>query len=183
MSVIQPLIIKDLLYSSPFSPQKLYRYLEISKLIVVSIVLFYILPTIPFQMVHSQVINDVVAIPSKIKVGDIIQIGATVVNNSSNTISFPGGPYGSPLSVKFDNHNNIVLQPQPLCGLRSSSVHLQPGSAMQVRTPGCGAGFIFKAVNSAKVNAKITFSYTKGNLIGSILPNNITTSFPLNIYP
>src|SRR5690349_637795 len=55
---------------------------------------------------------DLQAIPKTVKVSDTFRLSATIINNSTNTISFIGG-CESPLSATFDQH--VSTEQSPHC--------------------------------------------------------------------
>jgi len=169
-----------------FTWHVLLAYKKLSKFrVIISLVLFIILigniNAVPLQIVHAQVVKDIVTNPKNIKVGDIFQINVTIINNSTKPIAFPGNPHDSPISVVFRSNNVVILGNQATCGLRSFTVDLLPGQTISVSAPGCGAGIAFKATGFGRASAEITFSYETSPVPGKTISNSITKSFQFDI--
>jgi len=100
--------------------------------------------------------------PLNVQVGDAIRLNATIVNNTPNTITFPG-LCDSPLSAEFDA--NVVIEQHPAC-LGFSIVELKSGEKTSVTGP--ASGIVYRASNAGLTNAKVTFTYSAGDEVRSI---------------
>jgi predicted secreted protein with PEFG-CTERM motif len=108
---------------------------------------------------------------SNIHVGDSIEINATVVNNSPNTIYFNGGCV-SPLSVIFDKN---VATGQAMGCFAIFNANLKPGQNTTVVGP--GSANLYNATSSGITDANVTFSYNAENKS----QNTISKSFTFDI--
>ena len=95
--------------------------------------------------------------PSNIHIGDSIQINATIINNSSNTISFNSGCM-SPLSATFDKNVGVS---QAMGCFAIYVENLKPGENTTVVGPSNSISYI--ANSTGATNANVTFSYTTEN--------------------
>lgn len=135
----------------------MYNFKVITCQIILLTVLIIVLGVRP-EMANAQFLENIRTDPPSLRIGDTFTIAGHIVNNSPDTMSFPGGPYGSPLSIEFRN-SNVVLEHQPACSARSYTFNLEPGKDTTIIAPGCGEGIIFKAANSGQVTAIVTFTY------------------------
>lgn len=107
---------------------------------------------------NSVQIQDIQVQPSTIRVGDDFNITATLVNNSTDTISVHNDCL-SPFSVTFDSHATIDVE-KP-CIYFAISKLVKPGEKITVHGP--GANIAYRAIETGVANATITFSYTGEN--------------------
>jgi hypothetical protein len=96
-------------------------------------------------------------IPSKITVGNRFNIGVTVFNNSSSTITFTNGTCispPSPLSVTFNGNSMIESQPSAAgTPCKAQQVTLTPGEHSQI------SGITYAATAPGTTNATMIFKY------------------------
>ena len=109
--------------------------------------------------------------PSNIHVEDSIQINATIINNSSNTISFNSGCM-SPLSATFDKNVGVG---QAMGCFAIYAENLKPGENATVVGPSNSISYIANSAGST--NANVTFTYTTENKS----QNAVSKSFSFDI--
>lgn len=119
--------------------------------------------------------------PSTIKVGDVFDINATLVNNSTNTINVKNG-CGGPFSVVFDSHASVFLK--KICNWMAIQIILKPGENITGTSLASNLGY--NATSSGITNATVTFSYdvinsTNSNLTSSMQTMNVSKSFLFTI--
>lgn len=110
---------------------------------------------------------------STIHVGDNITLIATIVNNSSNTISFSPYTENRDISATFDRGVSIVgggILPVP------SGFGLNSGNQTTVTIP--NSEFTFKAIESGIVHSEITLNY---GIVNSGI-HSVTAPFTFYIY-
>ncbi len=122
---------------------------------------------------NSAQIQDIQIQPSTIKVGDNFNITATLVNNSTDTISIHNDCL-SPFSVAFDSHATIDVE-KP-CIYFAISKLIKPGGNITVSGP--GSNIAYRAIDAGTANATITFSHTDENQSNS---NASFTGNPVSI--
>ncbi len=118
--------------------------------------------------------------PSTIKVGDNFNITATLVNNSTDTISVHNDCL-SPFSVTFSHATVDVEKP---CIYFAISKLIKPGENITVTGP--GSNIAYRATDAGVANATITFSYTDENQTNSntsVNPSNLSKSILFTILP
>ncbi len=120
--------------------------------------------------VNSVQIQNVQVQPSIIRVGDNFNITATLVNNSTDTISVHNDCI-SPFSVAFDSHATVDVE-KP-CIYFAISKLLKPGESITVSGP--GSNIAYRATDAGIANTTITFSYTGENQTNS---NTLPTANP-----
>jgi hypothetical protein len=121
-------------------------------LISVTLFSYYTKPSIADNQNNIEIL-DVHTDPLTIHVGDIFTVAATVVNNSTKTISF-NSVCISPLSVDFDK--NVSTENSIGC-YALSKVFLKPGENMTVTGP--SSSIQYNATSAGTTNANMTFSY------------------------
>ena len=120
--------------------------------------------------VNSVQIQNVQVQPSIIRVGDNFNITATLVNNSTDTISVHNDCI-SPFSVAFDSRATVDVE-KP-CIYFAISKLLKPGESITVSGP--GSNIAYRATDAGIANTTITFSYTDENQTNS---NTLPTANP-----
>jgi hypothetical protein len=107
---------------------------------------------------YSVQIQEIQVQPSTIRVGNDFNITATLVNNSTDTISVHNDCL-SPFSVAVDSHATIDVE-KP-CIYFAISKLIKPGEKITVHGP--GSNIAYRATDTGVANATITFSYTDQN--------------------
>ena len=113
-------------------------------------------------------------------VGDNFNITATLVNNSTGTISVHNDCL-SPFSVTFSHATVDVEKP---CIYFAISKLIKPGENITVTGP--GSNIAYRATDAGVANATITFSYTDENQTSSntsVNPSNLSKSILFTILP
>jgi hypothetical protein len=136
----------------------------------------------PIQATNMDKVNvlNLKVNPATIRAGDTFSINATIVNNSTNTISIHNG-CGGPFSVVFDNHATIYLK--KICNWMAVQIILKPGENTTVTSLTSNLGY--NASSAGNVNANVTFSYDIRNQSSSDLSNignTISKSLLFTIY-
>jgi hypothetical protein len=144
--------------------------------------------SLSYQSVYAQSLGartvqlvGIHTIPSIVIVGNYFRIGATVINNSPNTIAFIGGPCDSPLSATFDLEQHVPhvsVQHGASCLAVAHLVKLQPGQSASVTGP--SSGTIYRAVAAGQTTAVVTFHYHIEQYYGS---SSVSKSFVFTIHP
>ncbi|MDE1818772.1 MAG: hypothetical protein KGI19_09240 [Thaumarchaeota archaeon] len=106
-------------------------------------------------------IQNIQVKPPIIKVGDNFNITATLVNNSTDTISVHNDCL-APFSVTFSHATIDVEKP---CIYFAISKFIKPGENITVSGPGSNIAYL--ATDAGVANATITFSYTDENQTNS----------------
>ncbi|MGI0062820.1 MAG: hypothetical protein ACREBA_10255, partial [Nitrosotalea sp.] len=124
-------------------------------------------------------IQNIQVRPSIIKVGDNFNITATLVNNSTDTISVHNDCL-SPFSVTFSHATVDVEKP---CIYFAISKLIKPGESITVSGP--GSNIAYRATDAGIANATIAFSYTDENQTSSTFanPSIISKSILFTILP
>ncbi len=105
-------------------------------------------------------IQNILAQPYIIKVGDTFTVNATLVNNSTNTILLQHGVCDGPFSVLFDNHVT-VNQNQIMCPMIAMLQKIEPGEKITITSP--GSALTYMATEAGTANATITIPYSMRN--------------------
>ncbi|MHB8602597.1 MAG: Hint domain-containing protein [Nitrosotalea sp.] len=108
---------------------------------------------------------------SSIKVGDTFAINATLVNNSTNTITVKNG-CGGPFSVTFDGHAKVELK--KVCNWMAIQIILHPGE--NITGSSLASNLSYRAIASGTANTTITFSYVIDNKTSNLSFDNNSTS-------
>lgn len=96
--------------------------------------------------------------PSTILIGDIFAINATLVNNSTNTITVKSGCEGL-FSVLFDTHAKVEVK--KVCNWMAIQIILKPGE--NITGSSVASNLAYRAMYPGTANATITFSYIVAN--------------------
>lgn len=112
--------------------------------------------------IHAENQDDIMIVnpqvQSTIKVGDTFAINATLVNNSTNTITVKNG-CGGPFSVTFDGHAKVELN--KVCNWMAIQIILHPGE--NITGSSLASNLAYRAIAPGTGNATITFSYVIDN--------------------
>ena len=130
--------------------------------------------------INSVQIQNIQVQPSTIMVGDNFNITATLVNNSTGTISVHNDCL-SPFSVTF---SHAIVDVEKPCIYFAISKLIKPGENITVTGP--GSNIAYRATDAGVANATITFSYTDENQTSSntsVNPSNLSKSILFTILP
>lgn len=108
--------------------------------------------------------------PSTINVGDMFDINATLVNNSTNIINVVNG-CGGAFSVSFNDHATVNLK--KICNWMPIRVIVKPGENFTATSLTSNLGY--NATSPGTTNATITFSYNIANQTSPSLTFNAQT--------
>ena len=111
------------------------------------------------KLVHAENIGDVEiqnlnVKPDAIMVGDSFSINASIMNNSTNTISVHNS-CGGPFSVAFDDHATVNVE--KICNWMPIQIILKPGEITPLTS--LVSNLSYNASSSGEVNANVTLSY------------------------
>src|SRR5574337_554606 len=127
-----------------------------NKTIAIAAILIMIASTVTsFQPVHAasaaniEVANLQVS-PSLVRVGDEFAINATLVNNSTDTITVHNGCGGAFVTV-FDNHVSVGIK--KVCNLTAAQIILKPGESIPVTS--LASNLAYNASSAGNVNANV----------------------------
>jgi len=125
-------------------------------------------------------IQNIQVQPTAVKIGNIFTLNATLVNNSSNTVSVGHGACEAPFSVSFDNHVHVTKN-NLNCTSQMVLQKLDPGEKILVTSP--YIDLVYKAVSDGISNAVVTFSYFKWDATTqSDVEKTISEPFSFTIY-
>jgi hypothetical protein len=137
-----------------------------------------------FQPVHATSaanieITNLQVSPSLVKVGDEFAINATLVNNSTDTITVHNGCGGAFVTV-FDNHATVGLK--KVCNELAAQIILKPGDIIPVTS--LASNLAYNASSAGNVNANVTVTYSSANqsLTASDTSSTVSKSFLFTIY-
>ena len=118
---------------------------------------------------------DIQPTPSNVKTGNTFELLATVVNNSPDTITLPGGRCDSPLTAFF--MANVVIRQDQFqgCTAPSTPFELNPGEEVTVAGP--VPGTLYQAIKPGETPATATVYYLTENM----QPGNVTKPFVFTI--
>jgi hypothetical protein len=130
------------------------RTASIAIILAISVIII-----IGMQPVHADGTNKINILnlkvsPAIIRVGDEFAINATLVNNSTDTITVHNG-CGGPLAVVFDNHATVNVK--KICNWMAIQIILKPGENITVTS--LASNLAYNASSSGTVNANVTVSY------------------------
>ena len=112
-------------------------------------------------------ITNIQVQPATIKVGDTFTINATLVNNSTNTITVKNG-CGGPFSVLFDTHAKVEVK--KVCNWMPIQIILPPGES--IIGSNLPSNLAYRAMSSGAANATVAFLYVVDNKISPNLPSD-----------
>lgn len=156
-----------------------------NKTIAIAAILIMITSSLTsFQPVHAASAADIEITnlqisPSLVKVGDEFAINATLVNNSTRTITVHNGCEGAFVTV-FDNHATVGLK--KVCNWLAAQIILQPGESIPVTS--LLSNLAYNASSAGDVNANVTITYSSANqsLATSNTSSTVSKSFLFTIY-
>ncbi len=96
--------------------------------------------------------------PSLVRVGDEFAINATLVNNSTDTITVHNGCGGAFVTV-FDSHATVDVK--KVCNWMAAQIILKPGESIPVTS--LASNLAYNADSSGNVNANVTVTYSSAN--------------------
>jgi hypothetical protein len=139
-------------------------------------------PTSTSSHVKGVKVLRVHTVPSTVAVGNTFNLRATVVNNSTTTITFDNGTCISPLSVTFDK--NAVTEPHlTTAACKSQTATLKPGGQSPILNPNL-SGKIYRATAPGATNATLIFKYGAVLLPSkSHVSDSTTRVYTFNILP
>jgi hypothetical protein len=118
---------------------------------------------------------DIQPTPLNVKTGNTFELLATVVNNSPDTITLPGGRCDSPLTAFF--MANVVIRQDQFQGCTAPSTPFELNPGEQVTVAGPVPGTLYQAVKPGKTPATATVYYLTENM----QPGNVTKPFVFTI--
>jgi len=125
-------------------------------------------------------IQNIQVLPTVVKIGNVFTVNATLLNNSSNTVSVWHGVCEAPFSVTFDNHVH-VSENNLNCTTNLILQKLDPGEKITATSP--YIDLVYKAVESGNSSATVTFSYHRFDPITqSDIEKSISKSFSFAIH-
>jgi hypothetical protein len=130
------------------------KNIAITIILVVSMIAIVGLQPIWAQGTNKLDVLNLQVSPGTIKVGDMFSINATLVNNSTDTITVHNG-CGGAFSVVFDNHATVNLK--KICNWMAVQIILKPGQNTTVTSQ--YSNLEYNATSSGAANANVTFSY------------------------
>lgn len=151
---------------------------------IVAILIMTISSVTSFQPAHATSaanieITNLQVSPSLVRVGDEFAINATLVNNSTDTITVHNG-CGGVFVTSFDNHATVGLK--KVCNWMAVQIILQPGESIPVTS--LASNLAYNASSVGNVNANVTVTYSSGNqsLTASDTSSTVSKSFLFTIY-
>jgi len=140
-------------------------------------------------MDHTKVHNQIEGIkilrvhtkPSTVYVGEAFNIEGVVINNSTDTITFPNGTCNSPVSLDFDKNVLIENRGIALCTMPTKEVILKPHGQSGILTTN-NSGIVYKATSPGMTNATISLNFGVKTVSGkSPASDNISRVYTFNI--
>ena len=156
-----------------------------NKTIAIAAILIMMASTVTsFQPVHAtsvaniEITNFQVS-PSLVRVGDEFAINATLVNNSTDTITVHNG-CGGAFVIVFDNHVSVGVK--KVCNWMAAQIILKPGESIPVTSR--ASNLAYNASSTGNVNANVTVTYSSANqsLAASDTSSAVSKSFLFTIY-
>jgi uncharacterized membrane-anchored protein len=135
---------------------------------VVMILIVSVLVLTNSKLIHAESIEilNLNVDPATVMVGDTFSINASILNNSTNTISVHNSCGGS-FSILFDNHATVNME--KVCNWMPIQIILNPGENATLTS--FASNLTYNASSSGTVNANVTLSYDIINQINPDLSN------------
>ena len=153
------------------------RTTSVAIILVMSIVVITGLQPIHADNTNKIEILNLKASPATVRVGDAFSINATLVNNSTDTITVHNN-CGGPFTVVFDNHATVNVK--KICNWLAVQIILKPGENTTVTS--LASNLAYNASSSGVVNANVTFSYDVKNQSSLETSNIVSKSLVFTIY-
>lgn len=151
---------------------------------IAAILIMAISSVASFQPAHATSaanieITNLQVSPSLVRVGDEFAINATLVNNSTDTITVHNGCGGAFVTV-FDNHATVGVK--RVCNWLAAQIILKPGESIPVSS--MASNLAYNASSAGIVNANVTATYSSANqsLVASNTSSTVSKSFLFTIY-
>jgi len=131
----------------------------------------------------NDLLENIITVPNEVRVGDIFEVNATVVNTLPYNVTIIAGNCNSDFSTNF--YNNVEEITVPKCMNRVLPTVLEPGDKFTVQESS-GTGKQYKAIAGGEANGSATLSYSfevkpEGALETISLKGQVVKPFSINI--
>ena len=109
------------------------------------------------ELVTGVKFENIITVPNQVRIGDIFEVNATVVNTLPLNVTIIAGNCNSDFSTNFYNNIEEIIVPQ--CMNRVLPTILEPGDKVTVQESS-GAGKQYKAIAEGKANGTAILSYS-----------------------
>src|SRR5579885_2851618 len=151
---------------------------------IAAILIMAISSVASFQPAHATStanieITNLQVSPSLVRVGDEFAINATLVNNSTDTITVHNG-CGGAFATVFDSHATVGVK--KVCNWMAVQIILKPGESIPVTS--LASNLAYNADSAGNVNATVTVTYSPANQSLATLDgtNTVSKLFLFTIY-
>jgi hypothetical protein len=137
------------------------------------------------ELVTGVKLENIITVPNQVRIGDIFEVNATVVNTLPLNVTIIAGNCNSDFSTNFYNNIEEIIVPQ--CMNRVLPTILEPGDKVTVQESS-GAGKQYKAIAEDKANGTAILSYSievkpEGFLETTSLKGQVVKPFSFIILP
>ena len=137
------------------------------------------------ELVTGIKFENIITVPNQVRIGDIFEVNATVVNTLPLNVTIIAGNCNSDFSTNFYNNIEEIIVPQ--CMNRVLPTILEPGDKVTVQESS-GAGKQYKAIAEGKANGTAILSYSievkpEGFLETTSLKGQVVKPFSFIILP
>jgi hypothetical protein len=137
------------------------------------------------ELVTGVKLENIITVPNQVRIGDIFEVNATVVNTLPLNVTIIAGNCNSDFSTNFYNNIEEIIVPQ--CMNRVLPTILEPGDKVTVQESS-GAGKQYKAIAEGKANGTAILSYSievkpEGFLETTSLKGQVVKPFSFIILP
>ena len=137
------------------------------------------------ELVTGVKFENIITVPNQVRIGDIFEVNATVVNTLPLNVTIIAGNCNSDFSTNFYNNIEEIIVPQ--CMNRVLPTILEPGDKVTVQESS-GAGKQYKAIAEGKANGTAILSYSievkpEGFLETTSLKGQVVQPFSFTILP
>ena len=137
------------------------------------------------ELVTGVKFENIITVPNQVRIGDIFEVNATVVNTLPLNVTIIAGNCNSDFSTNFYNNIEEIIVPQ--CMNRVLPTILEPGDKVTVQESS-GAGKQYKAIAEGKANGTAILSYSievkpEGFLETTSLKGQVVKPFSFIILP
>ena len=137
------------------------------------------------ELVTGVKFENIITVPNQVRIGDIFEVNATVVNTLPLNVTIIAGNCNSDFSTNFYNNIEEIIVPQ--CMNRVLPTILEPGDKVTVQESS-GAGKQYKAIAEGKANGTAILSYSievkpEGFLKTTSLKGQVVKPFSFIILP
>jgi hypothetical protein len=135
------------------------------------------------ELVTGVKLENIITVPNQVKVGDIFEVNATVVNTLPFNVTIIAGNCNSDFSTNF--YNNVEEIEVPQCMNRVLPTVLEPRDKVTVQESS-GTGKQYKAITEGEANGTAILSYSievkpKGLSETTSLKGQVVQPFSINI--